>query len=68
MVKITAKDFAKLVDLLKKQGMDQANLTFRIGDAKLHITTMDRQAKEMIIELSDSEYPFMPRVTRTETF
>lgn len=68
MIRITDKDFKKLIDYLKKFGQDGANLKFEINGSSLNITTFDRSNKEMIIELSDTEYPFMPTVTRTETF
>lgn len=68
MIRITAKDFQKLIDLLKKEGQEGANLTFRIEQTSLTITTFDRNNKEIFIELSDTDYPFNPRITRTETF
>jgi hypothetical protein len=71
MIKITRTDFDKLVQLLKKEGMDGASLTFAIpsySGAMLQIVTVDRSNKEITIELADEAYPFMPRVTRTETF
>jgi hypothetical protein len=70
MVKITRADFDKLVSLIKKEGMDGASLNVYAGvtATSLLIKTVDRQNKDILIELSDEEYPFMPRVTRTETF
>lgn len=68
MIRVSAKDFQKLIALLKKDGQDGAQLTFRIEQTGLTITTMDKNNKEMLIELSDTDYPFMPRITRTETF
>lgn len=69
MIRITNVDFQKLVKLLAKEGQEGATLTFQTGvGTKLEVVTMDRQNKEMRIELSDVDYPFMPRITKTETF
>ncbi len=68
MIRITDADFQKLVKLLAKEAQQGAQLTFRIDGVALRISTIDRQNKEMIIELSDTNYPFMPRVTKVETF
>jgi hypothetical protein len=68
MTRITAQDFKKLVDLLKKDGQDGAYLTFLEYKTTLVVKTTDRSGKEIMIELSDVDYPFMPRITRTETF
>jgi hypothetical protein len=69
MIRITSKDFFKFVDLLKKEGMDGAELSFSEGNGSaLQITTVDKTGKQMVVELSDTKYPFMPRVTKTDTF
>jgi hypothetical protein len=68
MIKITRTDFDKFVNIIKKEGMDGADLIFKISNASLCIKTIDKSTKEIIIEISDSDYPFMPRITRTETF
>ncbi len=68
MIKITRKDFDKLVALLAKEGQDGATLTFETDRSDLKITTHDRANKQMVIEIADTEYNHMPRVTRTETF
>lgn len=68
MIRITAQDFKKLIDFLKKEGQDGAYLAFREEQTTLSITTIDKQNREMIIQLSDVDYPFMPSVTKKETF
>jgi hypothetical protein len=68
MIKITKQDFDKLVKLLAKDGQEGAPITFVWDHPCIRIKTMDRSNKEMIIEISDVEYPFMPRKTITETF
>ena len=70
MVRVTAVDFTKLVNFLKKEAMDGAVLSFKVSDlgTKLVISTVDRYGKQMIIELFDTNCAFMPTVTKTETF
>ncbi len=70
MIRITSVDFQKLVKLLAKEGQDGAPLSFSMTSigSSLRISTMDRNNKEMVIELSDVEYPFMPRLIKVETF
>ena len=67
MVRISYDDFKKLDKLLDKEGCG-AHLTFRDNGTVLEIRTMDRAGKEIVIELSDVDYPMLPRVTRTEIF
>ena len=67
MIRVTHSDFKKLLDFLKKEGQDGATLTFKEEGSALTITTFDRNNKQMVIELSDVDYNFMPRVTKTET-
>lgn len=43
-------------------------MTFNTDMTALQIKTLDKSQKEMLIELSDVDYTFMPRITRTETF
>lgn len=68
MIRITNEDFHKLVKLLTKDGMQGAFLSFRMDGVKLQVTTLDKTNKEMMIEISDVSYPFVTRVTKTETF
>ncbi len=67
MIRITYDDFKKLIKLLDKEGCG-AHLSFKEDHPSLQIKTIDRTGKEMMIELSDVDYPFMPRKTFTETF
>lgn len=67
MIRITYADFLKLIKLLEKEGCG-AHLAFKTDGTCLEVKTLDRSSKELIIQISDSDYPFMPRVTRTETF
>lgn len=69
MIRITPQDFKKLNDFLRMHGQDGAYLSFDTGysSAVLVVKTVDKYNKEIRIELSDVDYPFMPRVTRTET-
>lgn len=68
MIRITNDDFQKLVKLLAKESQQGAYLTFNIVNTHLEIRSLDRSNKEMVIEISDVEYPFMPKVTKTEVF
>lgn len=68
MIRISSVDFKKLIKLLEKEGQDGAHLAFKTNGSKLEISTMDRNNKELLIEVSDVDYPFMPTLTRTETF
>jgi hypothetical protein len=56
-----------MLKLLEKEGCG-AHLNFKTVDTRLEVKTLDRTGKEMMIEISDVEYPFMPRITRTESF
>jgi hypothetical protein len=67
MIRVTAKDFERLLKVLKKEGQEGALLTFRIEQTSLFVTTFDKLNKEMTIRLSDTDYPFMPTITKTET-
>lgn len=67
MVRIDMKDLMKAIKLLEKESTG-GPVTFRDDGASLKIITTDRSGKEMTIELSDMNYPMMPRVTKTETF
>lgn len=68
MIRVTNVDFQKLINIIKKEAMDGSTLTFRDTGRSLTIETVDRTGKSMIVEISDSDYPFMPRLTKTETF
>lgn len=68
MIRITRQDFDKFVKLLTKDGQDGCYLSFKEDHPFLQIRTMDRSNKELIVELSDVECPYMPRKTTTETF
>jgi len=68
MTRVSRADFDKFIKLLNKEGQDGAPLTFYTSASALCVKTTDRHNKEITIELSDIDYPFMPRVTRTETF
>jgi len=70
MIRVSRVDFDKFIKLLNKESQDGAPLTFytTANGASLCIKTVDKQNKDITIELSDIDYPFMPRVTRTETF
>jgi len=68
MITITHADFQKLFKLLEKEQQTGAHLTLRISQTTLEIITMDKTNKEMKVELSDKDYPFMPKITKTETF
>jgi hypothetical protein len=68
MITITHADFLKLIKLLEKEQQTGAHLKLRINQTTLEIITMDKSNKEMKVELSDKDYPFMPKITKTETF
>ena len=69
MIRISHADFLKLIKLLAKDGQDDATLTFDTnGGTSLTIMAIDCQTKEIVVQISDVDYPFMPRVTKTETF
>ncbi len=67
MTRISYEDFKKLVKMLEKEGQG-GPLTIREDGAALKVQTLDREGKEIMIELSDIQYPLFPRITRTETF
>ena len=67
MIRVSAIDFEKFVRLVAKEGMQGATLSFRDDGTSLKVGLTDRNGKELIVELADTDYPFMPRVTRTET-
>lgn len=66
MINVTDADFKKVLKYLEREGQEGANKTFIINGSKLVIRTMDRTNRQMDIELSDSQYPYMPSVTKTE--
>lgn len=68
MIRISNDDFQKLLKLLTKEQLPGAYMSFKTAGSSLEIKTVDRSNKEMLIEISDVEYPFMPKVTKTETF
>jgi hypothetical protein len=68
MITITAVDFEKLISLLRKDAQQGAPLKFYIVGTRLMINTTDRQGRDLIVTLSDVEYPFMPTKNVTETF
>lgn len=68
MVRITPEDFKKLVKILEKEGQDGAFLSFRDDGSALKVETVDKTGRSMLIEISDSKYPFMAKITKTETF
>ncbi len=67
MTRISYEDFKKLVKMLEKESQGGI-LTFKEQGSTLHVSAMDREGKEMLIELSDVQYPLFPRITRTESF
>ncbi len=67
MTKVSYEDFKKLVKMLDKESQG-GPLSFREDGATLRVSALDREGKEIIIELSDLQYPLFPRITRTETF
>jgi hypothetical protein len=66
-MRIEMKDLLKAVKLLEKEANGGA-ISIRIDGVTLQLITVDRSGKEMTIELSDLQYPMLPRVTKTETF
>ncbi len=67
MIRISYADFQKMVKMLEKESQG-GPLRVSTEGTVLKVQTLDRSGKEMMIELSDTEYPFMPRITKTETF
>lgn len=68
-VKVSWDDFKRFVEFLEKEGQPGAYIAFELGQnaAILTIKTKDKVGDDITIELSDSDYPFKPRVIRTET-
>lgn len=67
MVRIKFDELLKAVKLLEKDSMC-GTITIKEDGASLKFLTMDRTNREMSVEISDTNYPMMPRVTKTETF
>lgn len=69
MIRISEDDFKKLVAMITKVGMPGAVISFSITQqGVLSVKTVDRDGKDITIELTDTRWPMMPRITRTETF
>lgn len=68
MITISDADYNKLVKMLAQEGQAGANKTLSFSGSKVSFRTLDRSNKEIIIDLSDVQYPFMPVITRSETF
>ncbi len=67
MVRIDFKDLKKAMALLEKESV-QGVISFTIDGIKLKIGTADKTGRDMVIELSDIQYPFQPKITKTEIF
>lgn len=67
MVKIDLKELIKAVDILHTQSLG-GNVIIKEDGAMLKMISVDRNNKEMEIELSDTSYPFKPRIRKTDTF
>lgn len=67
MIRIDFKELQKAIKVLEKDAAG-GPITFKTDGVKLSIITVDRTAKEFVIELSDVQYAMMPRITKTETF
>jgi hypothetical protein len=67
MVRIKFEELLKAIELLKKDS--QASIvSIKDDGAVLKIGAPDKSGRDMVIELSDTNYPMMPKVTKTETF
>ena len=67
MIRVTDNDFKKMIKMLEKESQG-GPITVRTDGSTLQISCLDRSGKDMVIELSDMNYPMMPRITKTETF
>lgn len=67
MIRIAPDDFKKLIKMLEKEGQG-GPITLKEDGATLRVSCLDREGKDLIIEISDIQYPMLPRITRTETF
>jgi hypothetical protein len=67
MTRISYDDFKKMVKLLEKETQG-GPITIREDGACLKVSVLDREGRELMMEISDISYPFFPKVTRTETF
>lgn len=67
MIRVDTKDLYRAMDLIRAQS-NGAPVTFKTDGASLKIQITDKQGKDMTLELSDVNYPMMPKVTKTETF
>ncbi len=66
MIRCKLEDLIKVVELLKKESLSDF-ITIKEDLPVLKFTTTDRDHKDLILEISDTNYPRSPRVTRTES-
>lgn len=67
MVRVNFEELLKAVKLLEKDSIC-GPISISTDGVTLKMGSVDRSGKDMTIELSDLQYPFKPRITRTETF
>lgn len=66
MIRIDPKDLARAIALLNKEA-NGGPISFKTDGVILKIGSVDRNGKDLVLELFDVSYPTIPRVTRTES-
>lgn len=65
MIKVKLEDLVQAIKFLEKESLSGL-INVRENGAELRFATTDKANREIIIEVSDTGYPFYPRVTKTE--
>lgn len=66
MLRIDYKDLVKAMKVLERDSL-QGPIRIDIDGIVLKLSSMDKEHKDLTIELTDIEYGSMPRLTKTET-
>lgn len=67
MTRVTYDDFKKMFKKLEAETQG-GPITVRSDGSVLKFSFLDRSGKDVVIELADMQYPFLPKITKTETF
>jgi hypothetical protein len=65
MIKVKLEDLVKAVKFLEQESLSGL-INVKENGAELKLSSTDKSNREIVIELSDTSYPFYPRVTKTE--
>lgn len=68
MIRISSTDYMKMIKLIDREIQQGAPIIFKQDKSNLVVSFLDRTGKEITLLISDVDFPFMPTITKTETF